>query len=111
MRKIKTGSMLCQIREQKKISQKKLCAGVCSVATLSKYECGERTPDGLLFFFFMQRMGMAPDDFAVMLSDEEFQYYKWKEAIFTVWRRKTETATPKFKISFTSMCLLFMRKK
>ncbi|MBO5485652.1 MAG: hypothetical protein J5988_01800, partial [Eubacterium sp.] len=83
MRKIKTGSMLCQIREQKKISQKKLCAGVCSVATLSKYECGERTPDGLLFFFFMQRMGMAPDDFAVMLSDEEFQYYKWKEAIFT----------------------------
>lgn len=82
MRKIKTGNMLYQIREQKKISRKKLCAGICSVAALFKYECGERTPDGLLFHYLMQRMGMSPDDFAVMLSEEEFQYYKWKEAIF-----------------------------
>lgn len=82
MQKIKTGNMLYQIREQKKISRKKLCAGVCSLAALSKYERGERTPDGLLFHYLMQRMGMSPDDFAVMLSAEEYQYYIWKASVF-----------------------------
>lgn len=82
MQKIKTGNMLYQIREQKKISRKKLCAGVCSLAALSKYERGERTPDGLLFHYLMQRMGMSPDDFAIMLSAEEYQYYIWKASVF-----------------------------
>lgn len=82
MRKIKTGSVILQIREQKKISRKKLCEGICSPATLSKYECGERMPDGLLFHYLMQRMGMSPDDFAVILSAEEYEYYIWKEFVF-----------------------------
>lgn len=93
MQKIKTGNMIYQIRKSKQISGRKLCAGICSLAALSKYECGERTPDGLLFHYFMQRMGMAPDDFAVLLSEEEYQYYIWKEKMISaIQNREWETA-------------------
>ena len=60
MHKIKTGAMIYQVRVQKKISRKELSAGLCSVKTLANYDNGERTPDGLLFHCFMQRMGKIP---------------------------------------------------
>ena len=82
MQGIKTGMMLCQIREQKRIPRKNLCVGLCSSAALSKYESGERTPDGLLFHYFIQRLGMPPEDFSVMLSLNEYQYFTWKENVF-----------------------------
>lgn len=82
MRQIKAGIMIGQIREQKKISRKELCAGLCAASTLSRYESGERIPDGLLFHCFMQRLGMNPEDFSVMLSADEYRYYAWKEAVF-----------------------------
>ncbi len=82
MRRIKAGIMIYQIREQKKISRKSLSAGLCSAGALTKYESGERIPDGLLFHYFMQRLGMNPEDFAVMLSLKEYEYYTWKETVF-----------------------------
>ena len=82
MHKIKTGVMIYQVRVQKKISRKELCAGLCSVKALANYENRERTPDGLLFHCFMQRMGMNPGDFSVIFSLEEYRYYMWKESVF-----------------------------
>ena len=82
MRQIKAGIMIGQIREQKKLSRKALSAGLCSAGTLCRYESGERIPDGLLFHCFMQRLGMNPEDFSVMLSAREYQYYVWKETVF-----------------------------
>ncbi len=92
MRQIKAGIMIYQIREQKKISRKELSAGLCSSGTLSRYESGERIPDGLLFHCFMQRLGMNPEDFSVMLSVKEYQYYAWKESVFeAVQKQEWET--------------------
>ena len=82
MRQIKAWIMIGQIREQKKLSRKALSAGLCSAGTLCRYESGERIPDGLLFHCFMQRLGMNPEDFSVMLSAREYQYYVWKETVF-----------------------------
>ncbi len=81
MQKIEAGVMLCQIREQKKVSQKKLSNGICSTRALSRYESGERMPDGLSFHCLMQRIGMNPRDFTVMLSLKEYEYYMWKESV------------------------------
>lgn len=93
MHKIKAGVMIYQVRVQKKIRQNRLCAGLCTPGTLSKYENGEIIPDGLLFHCFMQRMGMNPGDFAVIFSAEEYRYYIWKESVFeAIQKQDWETA-------------------
>lgn len=69
------GKMLGSIRTYMGISQQTLCKGLCTVSALSKYESGERVPDSLLFSVLMQRMGKTADNFAFMISDEEYKYY------------------------------------
>ncbi len=88
MQQIEAGVMLCQIREQKRVSQKKLSNGICSTRALSRYESGERMPDGLSFHCLMQRVGMNPRDFTVMLSLQEYRYYMWKESVLDAIQKK-----------------------
>ena len=63
------------------IKQEELCYGLCSVSTLSKYETGERVPDSLLFYAFMQRLGKSADRVNIMISNQDAEYYEWKKDI------------------------------
>lgn len=87
MQKIKIGTILYRARMEKGISEKLLCKGLCQISTISYYENNKRVPDSLLFYYFIQRLGMAPEDYAIMLSREEYGYFIWKE--------KTEQAIEK----------------
>ena len=57
------GEAFLQLREECKISQEKLCNGLCSVATLSRIELGEREPDYLLFDALLTRLGKDSQKF------------------------------------------------
>lgn len=45
------------LRLEKKISQKKLCNGLCSIAQLSRYETGQRFPKKIMFDTLIERLG------------------------------------------------------
>ncbi len=69
------GKMMYILRTEKKISQEELCRGVCSVATLSRLETGERRPDILIFNALLQRLGKSADYINTELTMEEFEYF------------------------------------
>lgn len=85
---MKIGKLLRSTRIYKGISQQALCSGICTVSALSKYESEERVPDSLLFSLFLQRMGKTADNFAFMISAEEYEYYQWKKETLEAVRRR-----------------------
>ena len=82
MQECKAGELLKCFRLEKGISRKKLGYGVCSENTLSNYEIGNREIDILLLEFFLQRMGVSEENFALMLTEEEYVYYTWKSEVY-----------------------------
>ncbi len=73
--------MIYNIRTVMGITQEELCFGLCSVSALSKYENGERVPDSLLFYAFMQRLGKSADRVSIMISSQDAGYYEWKKRV------------------------------
>ncbi len=69
------GRMICKLRISKGISQEELCRGICSVATLSRLEAGERRPDILVFNALFQRVGKSTDHINILMTLEEFEYF------------------------------------
>lgn len=69
------GRMIYTLRTSKAILQEELCRGICSAATLSRLETGERRPDILIFNAFFQRLGKSADHIKTVLTLEEFEYY------------------------------------
>jgi len=56
--------------------------GLCSVPMVSNYECGKRMPDAVSFSYFMERIGASVEDFAIMATRREYEYFLWKEKVF-----------------------------
>lgn len=81
MMEISLGEMLKNFRREREIKAETICEGLCERTLLSYYESGKIVPDILLFTRFMERMGVSPELFAIMLSEKEFKYFKWKEKI------------------------------
>ena len=81
MKRIKSGQIIYNVRTTLGVTQEELCYGLCSVSTLSKYETGERVPDSLLFYAFMQRLGKSADRVNIMISNQDAEYYEWKKDI------------------------------
>lgn len=69
------GRMLHTLRTQNGISQEELCQGICSVATLSRFEAGERRPDIFVFNALFQRIGKSTQHMNILLTIEEFDYF------------------------------------
>lgn len=82
------GEILYKLRTQQKLGQEELCRGLCSTATLSRYELGERVPDRLLLNMLMQRLGKAADKMATILYIEEYQYLLWKKQVLLAFGRE-----------------------
>lgn len=69
------GKMMYTLRTEKGITQEELCRGLCSVATLSRLEAGERRPDIFVFNALFQRIGKSTDYFNIVFNLEEFTYF------------------------------------
>ncbi len=82
MQKRKAGELLRRFRLGKNISGKKLGYGVCSKSVILNYEIESRQIDTLLLEFFLQRMGVSEENFALMLTEEEYAYYTWKSEVY-----------------------------
>ncbi len=77
----KIGSAIQYFRESYQISQGKLCMGLCSVATLSRIEAGERDVDSLLLETLLERLGRMPNQFELILTESDYDLYQKREEI------------------------------
>ena len=81
MEKRTYAELLRRSRMKNGMSLKEVCGGICNTTTLANYENGERVPDIFLFGYFMERMGEASENFALMVTEAEYKYYTWKENV------------------------------
>ena len=72
----KIGAAIQYFRESYGITQGKLCKGLCSVATLSRIEAGERDVDSLLLETLLERLGRMPNQFELILTDFDYLIYQ-----------------------------------
>lgn len=63
------------------VKRENLCRGLCTLSALSKYLGGERRIDRLLLTALMQRLGLSPDNFATLLTEEEYRYFEWRQRL------------------------------
>lgn len=75
------GRFIHILRTRNNISQGRLSKGLCSVATLSRIELGERIPDKFLLDALFQRLGKSPDKFEVFLSEKDYFLYEQRKEI------------------------------
>ncbi|NOU78928.1 helix-turn-helix domain-containing protein [Paenibacillus sp. LMG 31459] len=62
------------IRKSKRISQKKLCQGICSQAQLSKIENGELEPQASMLYFLADRLGVNINHLFSLGQTDRFDY-------------------------------------
>jgi transcriptional regulator with XRE-family HTH domain len=72
----KIGAAIQYFRESYGITQSKLCRGLCSIATLSRIEAGERDVDSLLLETLLERLGRMPNQFELILTDFDYLIYQ-----------------------------------
>lgn len=75
------GAVVQYFREFYQISQGKLCKGLCSIATFSRIEAGERDVDALLLETLLERLGRTPNRFELILTDQDYVLYQKRERI------------------------------
>lgn len=85
---LKIGQMIKSMRESERVKRAELCRGLCTEATMCKYESGDLIPDCLFFYTVIQRLGKDPGRIYVMISSEEADYFQWKEETATAIEEK-----------------------
>ncbi len=73
--------MILRTIQERGISQRDLCYGLCSESTFTRYLQGERHMDRLLMIALMQRLGESPDKFSPMLTEDEYLYFEWRQKV------------------------------
>ena len=81
MRQNDIGKIIFTLRKHYNISQEMLCSGLCSDATLSRIELGERIPDKFLLDALLQRLGKSPDKLETILSERDYFLFEKRQAI------------------------------
>lgn len=81
MRHNDIGKIIFTLRKHYNISQEMLCNGLCSDATLSRIELGERIPDKFLLDALLQRLGKSPDKLETILSERDYFLFEKRQAI------------------------------
>ena len=70
------GDIVRRMREEAKIGLEQLSRGLCSVATLSRIEAGEREMDLLLAWRIFQRLDYKIDKYELYATEEELQQWE-----------------------------------
>ncbi len=63
------------------ISLSTLGRGLCKKSDLSRYLNSVRRIDRLILTVFLQRIGISPVKFSLLLTEDEYAYLKWKHKI------------------------------
>lgn len=69
------------LRKKYQFSQKQVCEGICSIATFSRIETGEREYEQILIETLLGRLGRSKSYFEVVLDSEDYQREEMKEKI------------------------------
>lgn len=96
----KIGHAIQYFREKYNISQSTLCKGLCSVATLSRIEAGEREADGYLLEALLARMGKTPNKFELILTESDYESYQIRDEIEKYIEQKNVKAAMKLLQSY-----------
>lgn len=75
------GEVIKKIRIEQGISLQQLGCGLCSAATLSRIEAGERDMDMIMAAAIFERLGYNPDIFEIYTDKEQFYQYNQRLAI------------------------------
>lgn len=67
------GEYIRQGRLDQKLTQEKLCEGICEVPTLSRLENGTQTPSRNRVIALLQRLGLPEDRFYALLTPDEME--------------------------------------
>lgn len=87
--------LIGKIRKDKHISQQVLGSGICSIQQISKIEKGDVSPDFFLTEILLQRLGMSPDKFEIVLSLEEYEEIETRDDIIDDLRQSRLEAAEK----------------
>lgn len=74
------GKVIKHVRERRGFSQKQLCQGLCTVATLSRFESGEQSPSWDCVHSMLERLGMTRDEYTAILTADEIHLDKMRKA-------------------------------
>lgn len=67
------GYYIQRIREEKNISQRDLCRGICNHATLSRIETGKQEPSYYVLKALVQRLGISEDRCQILMGPKDFE--------------------------------------
>lgn len=81
MRKVTFGKLLYRFRIERQLEMQEICEGLCSISALDFFEKEKRIPDTLMFERLLERMGVSPEDISLMVVEEKYEYYAWKEQV------------------------------
>lgn len=75
------GKVIKYVRERRGFSQKQLCQGLCTVATLSRFESGAQSPSWNCVHAMLERLDMAWKDYTAILTADELHLDKMRKEI------------------------------
>ncbi len=79
--KKKVEDMILETVLKKHLHLSALRKGLCDKSTLSKYLNRKRRIDRLLLTVFLQRVGKSANQFSVLLTEEEYVYFEWRQKV------------------------------
>ena len=77
------GEILRFYREKYSLNQNDVCAGICSVSTLSKIENGSKEADSLILETLLERIGKEALQFEMILNDYDYSLWELRRQIET----------------------------
>ena len=81
MQEIFIGEYIRHHRQDKGLSQEKLCEGICEPMTLSRLENGSQTPSFSCVNALLQRLGLPDDRFTALLSQNELEIVRLRKEL------------------------------
>lgn len=87
------GNMISYYREKNGLTQRQLCRGICTEATICRIETGCREFDSLISETLLERIGKTADRLEFVLNDEDYALNELRSNILTEIREhRTEQA-------------------
>ena len=79
--KYNIGISIRNLREKRGISQKNIYEGLCSQASFSRIELGEKEMDQLLLYACLSRLGISINKYTLILSKKDIELMRQREVI------------------------------
>ena len=86
-------------REAKEYSMEEISRGICSIATLSRIEAGERVVDYIMIEMLLERMKISKAEYEFVLDNDDYaEYMKREEIRKLIFQNELEHAEKKIQL-------------